>query len=144
MTGWALAQDGALASTRPLIAGQNTVIGQVACGMEPQDDHLGRCRAQTVAGWCLTRAHLYVGATAPVTLAPGQFPFRTESGACVSDLTVGFRSETACVGQPLTMAFHAEARQPSVGREETAWGQGARTGNNWSMAFELPCRVITD
>ncbi len=142
--GWVGAQNVFYQTPVPLMAGQNTTIGQVACGVDPSNEFRGNCRARTVPGWCLVKAHLYVGARDPGSMAPGQFPFHGEPGGCVADLTVSFLSTTACVGQPLKVAFHAEARQPSAGREETAWAQGTHTGATWSMMFELPCRPIND
>lgn len=140
--GAAFAQIAAPGVRVPLIAGQNTVIGDVRCAQDPANDQRGSCLAHTTGGWCLSLVHLYAGRPDPAGMAPGQFPFRTDPGACVSSVRVDFTLPTACVGESMKLAFHAEARLLSGQQAETAWGQGPATGQNWSMAFSLPCRPI--
>jgi hypothetical protein len=60
----------------------------------------------------------------------------------VNTLRVDFSLPAACVGDPVKMAFHAEARLPARQQEETAWAKGASAGQNWPMGFDLPCRPI--
>lgn len=140
--GTAFAQTPFSGVTVPLIAGQNTVIGDVRCALVPTSDTRGSCIAQTTGGWCLSLVHLYVGRSDPTGMAPGQFPFRTDPGSCASTVAVDFTLPTACVGEPFKVALHAEARLPSRQQAETAWGKGVSTGQNWSMAFSFPCRPI--
>lgn len=129
-------------SVTPLVAGQHTEIGEVRCAIDPRNDQRGSCEAQTTGGWCLVLAHLFAGSASPATLSPGQFPFRAQPGGCVNTLRVDFSLPAACVGDPVKMAFHAEARLPARQQEETAWAKGASAGQNWSMGFDLPCRPI--
>lgn len=140
--GAALAQAPFAGAVSPLIAGQNTVIGEVRCALDQRDDQRGSCEAKTTAGWCLALAHLYAGRMSPAGVAPGQFPFRTDPGTCVSALRVDFSLPSACVGEPMKLAFHAEARLPAGQQAETAWARGTSTGQNWSMVFDLPCRAV--
>lgn len=124
-----------------LIAGQNIPVGQVNCGYVFGSQTAGRCDIQTTNGWCVGLAHLYVGLTAPASMAPGLFPFSSKPPACVTTWSVPFTLPPSdCSSAPLTMALHAEVSQIG-GRQETAWGQGRPTGQNWSMSFQLTCSV---
>ena len=127
----------------PLIAGQNTVIGEVSCIMNSATT--GACEYDvTVPGWCLTETHLYVGATLPRKAAPGQFPYQT-SGGCATEVTIPFNLSdvglTACpVGASLVVMAHAVAVNRLIRQAETAWGRGLETGlGGWSMSFNLEC-----
>jgi hypothetical protein len=130
--------------TTPLIAGQNTTIGQVQCSLDSSNFTNGSCTATTTSGWCMANGHLYVGTTAPTSMAPGQFPFKLQPSSCVTALTIAFTSIPLCDGKStVTAAFHVEARLPSTGREETGWAKGTPTGFNWSMSNTLLCPFDT-
>jgi hypothetical protein len=141
---FALAQSSFPVLTSPLIAGQNTTIGQVQCYLDLNNSTNGSCTATTTSGWCMANGHLYVGTTAPTSMAPGQFPFKLQPSSCVTALTIAFTSIPLCDGKStVTAAFHVEARLPSTGREETGWAKGPPTGFNWSMSNTLLCPFDT-
>ena len=126
--------------TNDLIAGQNSVAGQVTCGFLNGSLTDGRCDLQTTQGWCANLVHLYVGAAQPASMAPGQFPYQSKPNGCVTTWSVPFRySLVACAGTNLILALHAEVSQGS--RQETAWGRGSPTGQNWSMTSQLTCSL---
>jgi hypothetical protein len=122
----------------PLIAGQNINIGSVQCGVDPAQPNKGACVGSATAGWCLSLVHLYVGLDSPPTMAPGQFPYKRSLNGCQNQVRLDFILPSLCRGQSYYLAFHAEASGP--GRNETAWGQGAPTGRNWSMVTRLTCK----
>jgi hypothetical protein len=142
--GSASAQNLLPGASTPLIAGQNTTIGQVQCELSPNSSTSGSCTATTTGGWCMANGHLYVSASAPTSMAPGQFPFKLQPSGCVTSLAIPFTSVPLCDGKStITVAFHVEARLPAGGREETGWGKGKPTGFNWSMANTLLCPFDT-
>lgn len=127
------------ATTSKLLAGQNIPVGEVTCGFEDGSKLNGRCVANTTDGWCIQLAHVYAGPTAPTTMAPGRFPFQYRPQQCTTQVSVPFSLPAACTGESTVLAFHAEVVNRNQGSSETAWAQGAPTGNNWSMVFALNC-----
>lgn len=126
------------ATTTPLVAGQNTLVGEVTCGFEAGSKRKGRCDARTTGGWCMPLVHVYAGTTAPSSLAPGSFPVQYRPEQCSTAVSVPFSLPSACL-QPAVVAFHAEVINTTRSAAETAWAQGLATGNNWSMTISVPC-----
>ena len=67
-----------------LIAGQNTVIGTVTVTNDGTE--ITVIYDVTDTDWCLTKAHLYVGAEPPKKAAPGSFPYKADLD-CVTTFT---------------------------------------------------------
>lgn len=126
-------------TTVALIAGQNMVAGEVTCGFEDGSKLNGRCVADTANGWCMQLTHVYAGSVAPSSMAPGQFPFQYRPPQCTTQVSVPFTLTAACTGESAVLALHAEVVNRNQAGSETAWAQGAPTGNNWSMVFALNC-----
>jgi hypothetical protein len=128
------------ASTR-MIAGQNIDVGQVTCGHVSGSRTDGFCHVRLEGGWCMNIAHLYIGDQIPVSMSPGQFPFQSRPPACATSWSLPFKFavSSGCSRPVSIIALHAEVSRSNNNQQETAWGQGTRTGQNWSMVFGLPC-----
>jgi hypothetical protein len=127
------------ATTVPLLAGQNTPVGEATCGFEDGSKLNGRCIANTTNGWCMQLVHVYAGSVAPSSMAPGSFPFQYRPAQCATSVSVPFTLPAACSGPAAVLAFHAEVINRNRAGSETAWAQGSPTGSNWSMVFAVAC-----
>ena len=87
-----------------LVAGQNEVIGNVT--VEQVGDDLVVTYNITVAGWCLTTTHLYVGSEPAQRHSPGRFPYKHENLDCV---TVDVFTISDIDGDTVYIAAHADA-----------------------------------
>jgi hypothetical protein len=141
-----------------LIAGRNINAGTVCFEDEDTDGDgyvdLLRVCYNTIDGWELTEAHLFIGnsmAEIPMTRSgnpiPGQFPYK--SGDITGLTTYCFEipfSEIGMVcpnpGKNYVVAAHCAMRKPNgTGgyQTETGWGAGERinTKGSWGTYFEI-------
>ena len=129
----------ALATTVPLIAGQNEVAGSISVNVVGDNLVIS---IVTTGGWQITESHVYVGDTLPEKSAPGQFPYSDPDVETLTNHVYEIPlSEVGCGGK--YVAVHAVVRK-SIGcywEYETAWGQGCPFGKGWAMYFTIciPC-----
>ncbi len=102
----------------PLIAGQNTQIGNVS--ITNDGDLVSVTYNITESDWFLTETHTYIGTTAPAKNAPGKFPY-SSTGLHDSNYT-----ETATItGSSFYIAAHAVVTNENdiVGCKWPTWSE---------------------
>jgi hypothetical protein len=127
-------------TTRPLIAGQTMVAGDVVVGISGSD----LCVFYDAdPGWYLQETHLYVDTVAPTKSAPGKFPYKHEylGGVGTDEFCIPLSEIGAGCGDTVYIAAHAVVTHvvDSTCAEETAWacGDEIRPGKNWAMYFSV-------
>lgn len=127
-----------VADSLPLFAGQTIPVGSVS--LINTDSHV-QAKIVTSDGWMLSEVHVYVGTSAPNTVAPGQFAFsQTLSNPTNNFLAlVPLPSGSAC-DDMLAVAVHVVVSKQ--GQTETAWAQGSHafTGARWGWWANFQAR----
>ena len=123
-------------TTVALIAGQNINVGSVIVGND--DDNLYITYA-TTGGWEMSHIHLYVGTEEglPEHMSPGHMTYNEDLENGTTEYTVTMPKEDLNGLECVTIAAHAIVKD-NVGKggTQTAWGEGRKTGDNWSMIFD--------
>ena len=122
-------------STFDLMAGQNTLAGQVVIS---NDATSVTVTYSTVGDWRLMATHLYVGLNTTDKVAPGQFPYKHENlGGVTTDTFVVPLPSGAHCGTPIYIATHADMQEYNTTtgfyfNGQTGWGKGnIKFPRNW-------------
>lgn len=99
----------------PLVAGKTILVGTVTIWNDATNLYI---RYDT-NGWKMEETHVYVGTSPPLSLAPGQFPYKHENlgGVTTDSYTIPLSQIGAGKCQDVYIAAHASNR-------DTAWAQG--------------------
>ena len=130
----------------PLIAGQNTTVGEVCYSIIELEEPTLVVSYTTFETWTLNETHLWVGddlTTIPLTNSNnpiiGQFPYSNDtSGKVVHTYTIPLSQITATIcDATFYIAAHAVVEHYTLGggiESETAWGDGVSINDQASWA----------
>ncbi len=145
-------QIGSLLGTKDLVAGQDSIIGEVNFGLSPDSSKLVIEITNVIADWYIGTSHIFAGQFADIPMAGGgpkngHFPYGNDSD--LADILIGIQNGTwdndQCIEIPVADLFssgtigcfvtlvHTEAfnivsntsGEVTVLGDETAWGSGS-------------------